>query len=117
MWVWGRGSLVVSYARDIGLFSLRGLGQLLETDDGGINRSRRPLVMRNKGTSNATRQLVIDLDMGTVAYASNSESSKILWGSRSTLTSKLLSSKTLAVVGVKADLCSKGFFSHRSQMG
>jgi hypothetical protein len=113
----GKGVTCRQLCSDSVGFSLRGLGQLLETNDGGINRSRRPLVMRNKGTSNATRQLVIDLDMGTVAYASNSESSKILWGSRSTLTSKLLSSKTLAVVGVKADLCSKGFFSHRSQMG
>ena len=33
------------------------------------------------------------------------------------MTSKLLSNNTLAVVGVKADLCSKGFFSHRSQIG
>lgn len=33
------------------------------------------------------------------------------------MTSKLLSSRTLAVVGVKADLCSKGFFSHRNQIG
>ena len=33
------------------------------------------------------------------------------------MTSKLLSKSTLAVVGVKADLCSKGFFSHRNQIG
>jgi hypothetical protein len=33
------------------------------------------------------------------------------------MTSKLLSNNTLAVVGVKADLCSKGFFSHLNQIG
>ena len=37
------------------------------------------------------------------------------WGSRSTKMSKLLSSSVLAVVGVRADRCSNGFFSHRSQ--
>jgi len=34
--------------------SLRGLGKLLETDDGGIDRSRRPLVMRYKRAPNTT---------------------------------------------------------------
>ncbi len=52
-----------------------------------------------------------------MTYASNSASSNILCGSRSTNTSKLLSISVFAVVGVSAERCSNGFFSHRSQMG
>ena len=50
-------------------------------------------------------------------HASNSESSKILWGSLSTKTSKLFSNNVFAVVGVSADRCSKGFFSHLNHIG
>jgi hypothetical protein len=39
-------------------------------------------------------------------HASNSESSKILWGSRSTVMSKPASSRAFAVVGVRAERCS-----------
>lgn len=51
------------------------------------------------------------------AHFSKSSSSKILWGSRSTKISKLLSINVLAVVGVRALRCSNGFFSHLSHRG
>lgn len=49
------------------------------------------------------------------AYFSYSASSKMRWGSRSTVIAKPLSMSFLAVVGVNAARCSNSFVSHRSQ--
>jgi hypothetical protein len=41
-----------------GIVSLRGLGKLLETDNGGIDRSRGPLVVRYERTSDTIISLL-----------------------------------------------------------
>ena len=124
--------------------NVRRLGKLLEAQDGHLDRRRGPLVVRHELAPDATwsvrcavpyslrwcRRCVHEQDHGGpdhdrppppsqwhATYASNSSSSKIRCGSRSTKTSKLLSSSVFAVVGVSADRCSNGFFSHRNQMG
>lgn len=100
---------------------LVGFRELFQSDDGRGDRGRRPGVVVYELATNAVyRTLILDpmcCDEIRVTYASYSESSKILCGSRSTEMSKPASSSFLAVVGVSAARRSNSFFSQRSQRG
>lgn len=108
---------------------LRRLGKLFEANDGHVDRCAWPFVVGHHLATDPTKSIAclrlgpshsiwqLSHDGKAVTHSSNSLSSKILCGSLSTNTSKLLSINVRAVVGVNAERCSKGFFSHRSQMG
>ena len=98
---------------------LRSFRKFLQSDDWDVQRGRWPFVMRYQRAADTIIQPYHQRnrhDHERVTYASNSASLNILWVSRSTKTSKLLSISCFAVVGVRAERCSYGFFSHRSQI-
>jgi hypothetical protein len=111
--------LVAVCELDVGVDKGEGvLGELLQSEDDVVGGGAGPGSFGEEGASDAMRESAgvrrscgmpdDTLEERGNTYAANSSSSKMRWVERSTRTSYPASRRALAVVGVRAERCSKG---------